>query len=117
MSAGASRSARASRRSTPIEAPTHPGASARVKPPGLLARLWRRTRLQERRKPGNEYGPPRPPTGRELLPILAVMSVYLAGGLTLALTVNRGFYLNDLVALIVYTVVVGGLLFAMRHES
>lgn len=94
-----------------------PWRVARVRAPGLLARLWQRTRLQERRKPGNEYGPPLPPTGRELLPVLAIMSVYLAGGLALALTVNRGFYLNDIVALIVYAIVVGGLLFAMRHES
>lgn len=94
-----------------------PWRGPRAKPPGLLGRLWQRTRFEEHRKPGNEYGPPAPPTGRELLPILAVMSLYLAGGLTLALTVNRGFYLNDAVALIVYTVVVGGLLFAMRHES
>lgn len=94
-----------------------PWRSPRLKPPSRLARLWGRTRLEEHRKAGNESGPPAPPTVRELLPVLAIMSLYLAGGLTLALTVNRGFYLNDVVALIVYTVVVGGLLFAMRHES
>jgi hypothetical protein len=93
-----------------------PWLAARMQPPGRLARLWRRTRLEERPKPGELPGAPRPPTWRELLPIVALMIVYLAGGLALALTVNPGFYLNDIVALIVYSVVVGGLLFAMRQS-
>jgi hypothetical protein len=94
-----------------------PWRNDRVRPPGRLARLWRRTRFEEKPRPGEEPGVRHAPTWREMLPIIAVMLLYLAGGLTLALTVNPGFYLNDIVALIVYSVVVGGLLFAMRHES
>jgi hypothetical protein len=94
-----------------------PWRGERVRRPGRLARLWQRTRFAEKPRADEEPGAPHAPTWREMLPIIGVMLLYLAGGLTLALTVNRGFLLNDVVALIVYSVVVGGLLFAMRHES
>lgn len=93
-----------------------PWREGRQRPPGRLARLWRRTRFEERREPGQPYLRPEPPKGRDLLPVAALMLCYLAGGLTLALTVNRGFYLNDAVAIIVYTLVIGGLLLVMRRE-
>ncbi|MEZ4554083.1 MAG: hypothetical protein AB7L91_10020 [Dehalococcoidia bacterium] len=94
-----------------------PWRDGRQRPPGRLGRLWRRTRLEERREPGQPFFRPAPPKARELLPVLALMLCYLAGGLTLALTVNRAFYLNDAVALLVYTVVIGGLLLVIRGES
>lgn len=94
-----------------------PWREGRQRPPGRLARVWRRTRFEEPPRPGEPHLRPRPPQRRELLPVAALMLCYLAGGLTLALTVNRGFYLNDAVAIVVYTVVIGGLLLAMRHEA
>ena len=81
-----------------------------------MARLWRRTRFEEPTTLEERLDGPRPPNRRELLPIAALMLIYLGGGLTLALTVNRRFYLNDVVALIVYGLVVGGLLLAMRAD-
>lgn len=93
-----------------------PWREGRQRPPGRVARLWRRTRLEERREPGQPFLRPEPPKARDLLPVLALMLCYLAGGLTLALTVNRGFYLNDAVAIVVYTVVIGGLLLVMHRE-
>ncbi len=57
------------------------------------------------------------PTRRQLLPVLLLMLVYLAGGLVLAITVNRGFLLNAAVALVLYSSVIGGLLLLLRHES
>ncbi|MGE0229290.1 MAG: hypothetical protein AB7I38_09775 [Dehalococcoidia bacterium] len=94
-----------------------PWRDGRQRPPDRLARLWRRTRLEERREPGQPFLRPTPPKARDLLPVVALMLCYLAGGLTLALTVNRAFYLNDAVAIVVYTVVIGGLLLVMRSES
>ena len=41
------------------------------------------------------------------------MLAYLTGGLVLAIAINRGFVLNDVVALCVYTVIIGGLLAAI----
>ncbi|MFN8586008.1 MAG: hypothetical protein U0446_11940 [Dehalococcoidia bacterium] len=93
-----------------------PWREGRQRPPGRLARLWRRTRFEQRRDPTEPALRPEPPKGRDLLPVAALMLCYLAGGLTLALTVNRGFYLNDAVAIVVYTVVIGGLLLVMRRE-
>jgi hypothetical protein len=78
-----------------------------------LARLWARTRL----------APPVAdqarvvPTGRKLLPMACLIAAYLLGGLVLALTVNPGFLLNDAVALVVYTLVFGGLFVVSRFES
>lgn len=57
------------------------------------------------------------PTRRQLLPVLALMLLYLTAGLALAITVNRGFLLNDAVAILLYSSVVGGLLFLLRSES
>ncbi len=54
------------------------------------------------------------PTGRQLLPVLAMMLVYLSAGLVLAFTVNRGFLFTDAVAFLLYAAVVGGLLFLLR---
>lgn len=93
-----------------------PWREGRQRPPGRIARLWRRTRFEPHRDPGEPFLRPKPPNGRELLPVGVLMFCYLAGGLTLALTVNRGFYLNDAVAIVVYTVVIGGLLLVMRRE-
>jgi hypothetical protein len=93
-----------------------PWRADRTKPMSRLGRLWQRTRFEERARPGELPGQPHAPSRREMLPVLAFMLLYLAGGLTLALTVNRGFYLNDVVALIIYTVVIGGLLFVMSRE-
>lgn len=94
-----------------------PWRGDRVRPPGRLGRLWQRTRFEERPPPGAEPRVRHVPTRREMLPVIALMLLYLAGGLTLAITVNRGFYFTDAVALVLYSVVVGGLLFAIRHES
>jgi hypothetical protein len=49
--------------------------------------------------------------------IAALMAIYLVGGALLALSVNRGFFLNDAMALIVYTVILGGLAFASWRGS
>ena len=76
-----------------------------------LSVWWERTRLAP--SPTEDVVPLR----RQMLPVLALMALYLAGGLGLALTVNRGFLLNDAVALVVYTVVVGGLLLVLRSEA
>jgi hypothetical protein len=46
-----------------------------------------------------------------------LIAAYLLGGLVLALTVNPGFLLNDAVALVVYTLVFGGLFVVSRFES
>ena len=93
-----------------------PWRDERERPAGRLGRWWRRTRFEEAGDPGAQPGPRAVLGRRELWPVAALMLLYLAGGLTLALTVNRGFYLNDAVALVIYSAVVGGLLFAMRHE-
>jgi len=94
-----------------------PWRGERDRPVGLLVRWWGRTRLGENLKSGEPPRAPVAPGRRELWPVAVLMLLYLAGGLILALTVNQGFYLNDAVALVVYSVVVGGLLLAMRHES
>jgi hypothetical protein len=75
-----------------------------------LSRLWARTR------PAGG-GPAGVPSRRQLLPVLAFMAAYLLGGLSLALTVNPAFLLNDGVAIIVYAAVLGGLLLLLRSES
>jgi hypothetical protein len=93
-----------------------PWRGDRAQPRSRLGRLWQRTRFEERVRPGELPGQPHAPSRRDMLPVVAFMLLYLAGGLTLALTVNRGFYLNDVVALIIYTVVIGGLLFVMSRE-
>jgi hypothetical protein len=49
--------------------------------------------------------------------IAALMAIYLVGGAVLALSVNRGFFLNDAMALLVYTVILGGLAFASWRGS
>lgn len=77
---------------------------------GWLSRLWARTRLVS-------DGQALVATPRALMPFVVLMAVYLVGGLTLAIFVNRGFLLNDLVALLVYGLVIGGLLFVLRHET
>lgn len=77
---------------------------------GWLSRLWARTRLVS-------DGRTLVATPRAMMPFLVLMAVYLLGGLTLAIFVNRGFLLNDLVALLVYSLVIGGLLIVLRHET
>ena len=52
-----------------------------------------------------------------MLPFFVLMALYLLGGLSLAVFVNRGFLLNDFVAAILYTVVIGGLLVVLRRET
>jgi hypothetical protein len=78
---------------------------------GWLSRLWDRTRLASGREDALV------PTRRQLLPFFLLMALYLLGGLSLAILVNRGFLLNDFVALIVYSIVLGGLLVVLRHEA
>jgi hypothetical protein len=78
-----------------------------------LARWWARTRLAS---PDTEQ-PRVVPTRRQLLPMVCLIVAYLIGGLLLAFTVNRGFLLNDAVALVVYTLVFGGLFLVSRFES
>jgi hypothetical protein len=41
---------------------------------------------------------------RYTLLVLALIAAYLAGTATLAITINRGFFLNDAVAIAVWTV-------------
>jgi hypothetical protein len=53
---------------------------------------------------------------RHLLPVICLVLVYLTGCLGLAIGVNRGFLLNDAVALVVYTAVIGGLFVALRSQ-
>jgi len=93
-----------------------PWLRERERPPGRLGRLWQRTRLEQRDASGQLVRKPAAPTNRELWPVALFMLIYLVGGLTLALTVNRRFYLNDAVAILVYAVVIGGLLYVMRRE-
>lgn len=76
-----------------------------------LSRWWEWTRLQ------SSAAEPAVPSRQQYVPILLLMAAYLIGGLILALTVNPGFLLNDAVALVVYTVVIGGLLVVLRYES
>jgi hypothetical protein len=49
--------------------------------------------------------------------IAALMLAYLAGSALLALSVNRGFFLNDAMALIIYSAILGGLAFASWRGS
>jgi hypothetical protein len=78
-----------------------------------LSRWWDRTRLA----PSTADGTRAVPTRRQLIPMACLMAAYLLGGLVLAFTVSPGFLLNDAVALVVYTVVLGGLLLVLRIES
>ena len=57
------------------------------------------------------------PSRRQMLPFYALMALYLLGGLSLAVFVNRGFLLNDAVAAVLYTVVIGGLLALLRRQA
>jgi hypothetical protein len=84
---------------------------------------------------GGEATPPRrslfaripvPPVLRELASggdrstmavIGALMLCYLFGGVLLALNVNRGFFLNDAMALIVFSIILGGLAVATWRGS
>lgn len=54
---------------------------------------------------------------RQLLPVVGLMVVYLVGCLGLAIGVNRAFLLNDAIALVVYTGIIGGLLAVLRSEA
>lgn len=46
-----------------------------------------------------------------------LMLVYLAGATTLALRVDRGFFLNDAVALALFAVLLGGMIAFERSEG
>jgi hypothetical protein len=87
----------------------------RVRKPRVarLSRWWERTRLA----PSTADNARAVPTRRQLIPMACLVAAYLLGGLVLAFTVNPGFLLNDAVALVVYTVVLGGLLLVLRIES
>lgn len=78
---------------------------------GWLSRLWERTRF------ATADEEPVVPTRRQMLPFYALMALYLLGGLSLAVFVNRGFLLNDAIAAVLYTVVIGGLLALLRREA
>jgi len=78
---------------------------------GWLSRLWARTRF------ATPPGEPLVPSRRQMLPFYVLMAAYLLGGLSLAVFVNRGFLLNDAVAAVLYTVVIGGLLMLLRREA
>lgn len=78
---------------------------------GWLSRIWDKTRFQ------SDRAEPLSPSRRQMLPFFVLMALYLLGGLSLAVFVNRGFLLNDLVAAILYTVVIGGLLVVLRRET
>lgn len=78
---------------------------------GWLSRLWERTRF------ASSAEEPVVPSRRQMLPFYALMALYLLGGLSLAVFVNRGFLLNDAVAAVLYTVVIGGLLALLRREA
>jgi nucleotide-binding universal stress UspA family protein len=78
-----------------------------------LAQWWERTRLAPTEPETGSVAP----TRRQLIPMACLMAAYLLGGLVLAVTVSPGFLLNDAVALVVYTVVLGGLLAVLRMES
>lgn len=52
-----------------------------------------------------------------IMVIAALMLIYLVGGTLLALNVNRGFFLNDAMALIVFGIILGGLAFASWRGS
>jgi hypothetical protein len=52
-----------------------------------------------------------------MLVIAALMLAYLTGGILLAINVNRGFMLNDAMALFVFSVILGGLAFASWRGS
>lgn len=78
-----------------------------------VSRWWALTRLA----PSTEEASRGPMLSRrDLLPVICLISVYLVGCLGLAIGVNRGFLLNDAVAITVYTVVIGGLFVALRSE-
>lgn len=78
-----------------------------------LSRWWERTLLAP--SPAEATGSA-VPSRRQLLPVVCLLLAYLAGGLALAIGVDRGFLLNDAIALVVYTVVIGGLLAALRSD-
>jgi hypothetical protein len=52
-----------------------------------------------------------------MLIIVALMGLYLAGSAVLAMTVDRTFFVNDLVALAVFGALVGWLVFAARRSA
>ena len=79
----------------------------------FLTRLWERTRFAPS---AAEVRGELAPSRRQLLPVYGLVGVYLLGGLGLAITVNRGFLLNDAVAIVVYSGVIGGLVAALRAE-
>lgn len=81
--------------------------------PGRLERL-----LQRLTEPGNARGGSAWDRlrARGLAPILAFMGLYLTIGLVLAVTVDRGFLLNDLLAIVVFGVLLLGLLALERRR-
>jgi hypothetical protein len=79
-----------------------------------VSRWWALTRLA----PSTEEAGRGPMLSRrDLRPVLGLLCVYLVGCLGLAIGVNRGFLLNDAIAIVVYSVVIGGLFFALRSEA
>ena len=52
-----------------------------------------------------------------ILVIAALMLAYLTGGMLLAMNVDRGFLLNDAMALLAFGVILGGLVFASWRGS
>ena len=52
-----------------------------------------------------------------IVAIAALMLVYLTGSTILALRIDRGFFLNDAMALVAFSVIIGGLAYAARRGS
>lgn len=80
-------------------------------------RLRRASQLWARTRPRPGAAADGAPTRAQLLPILVFVALYLLGGLGLALAVSPAFFLNDGVAIVVYSLVLGGVVLLLRSES